>query len=227
MALTGCATVLALRLFVLFFSFMGGNRVSFRGILTASSLVSILVSVLTLSGVNFGILVLCSLTGNAKSCALSLVGATALLGFSLMGGITDLSLATVVLEVILSCSVFIGELLIGFSFTCSRTFGCLLRCGLGDGEGATVFIGLSRICLLISIDMLNFLLLSDLVSSGECSTLPTGFFSVEFRFSTALATMLALDDCFGGCRRYCTVCSALCNKTGNFIFTAVIIDLLL
>ena len=221
MALTGCATVLALRLFVLFFSLMGGSRVSFTGNLTASSWLSILASV---SGVNFGILVLCSLTGGAKSCALSCVGATARLGFSFMGGTTDLFLVTVVIELMLSCSVLIGELLMGFSFTCSKMFGWLLRCGLGDGEGAIgVFNGLSRICLLISIDMLNFLLLSVLVSSGECSVISTGFFSIEFRSiefrfcSAALATMLALDDCFGGCRRYPTVCSALYNKTDNFM----------
>ena len=67
-ALIGCATVLALRLLVLLCSLIEGSRVSFRGRLTAASLVSTLASV---SRVNFGMLVLCSLTGDAKSCALS------------------------------------------------------------------------------------------------------------------------------------------------------------
>ena len=205
MALTGCATVLALRLLVLLCSVIAGSRVSFKGMLTAAS-----VSVSWLTGVNFGMLVLFSLTGDAKSCALSGEGATALLGFSFIGGILVLSL--VIALVILSdfCSVFIGELLTGFSFTCSKMIGSM-RCGLGDGVGTIgVFSGLSRICLLINADMLNFLLLSVRVNSGDCSIASIGLFSVEFRFcSTALAVILALDDCCGRNRRCCTVCSAL------------------
>ena len=97
-------------------------------------------------------------------------------------------------------SVFIGEPFMGFSLTCSKMFTSL-RCGLGDGEGKTgVFNGLLRICLLINKDMLNFLLLSVLCSSGEGSLLSTGYFSVEFLFcSAALDAMLALDSRCGCC----------------------------
>ena len=184
---------------------------SFEGVLTAASLVSILVSISRLTGVNFGMLVLFSLTGDAKSCTLSGEGAIALLGLSFIGGILVLSLVTVLVTTASDfCSGFMGELLIGFSFTCSKMFGSL-RCGLGDGDGMTgVFSGLSRICLLINADMLNFLLLSVRVNSGDCSIASIGFFSVEFRFcSTALAAMLALDDCCDRSRRCCTNCSAL------------------
>ena len=83
------------------------------------------------------------------------------------------SLANVVILLVVAgnsvcCSFLIGELLIGFSFTCSKIFGSLCF-GLGDGEGTGVFNGLSRICLLINVDLLNLLLLSALTSSGECS----------------------------------------------------------
>ena len=211
MALTGCATVLALRLLLLLCSMIEGSRVSFEGILTTASWVSILVSISRLTGANFGILVLFSLTGDATSCTLSGEGATALLGFSFIGGILALSLVTLLVVIVSDFgSVFIGELLIGLSLTCSNKFGSL-RCGLGDGVGMIgVFSGLSRICLLIKADMLNFLLLSDRVNSGDCSIASIGVLSIEFRFcSTALAAMLALDDCCDRSRRCCTVCSAL------------------
>ena len=208
--LTGCATVLALRLLLLLCSMIEGSRMSFEGMLTTASLVSILVSVSRLTGANFGILVLFSLTGDAKSCTLSGEGATALLGFSFTGGTLALSLVTLLVVMVSDFgSVFIGELLIGLSFTCSNKFGSL-RCGLGEGVGMIgVFIGLSSICLLINADMLNFLLLSVRVNSGDCSIASIGVLSIEFRFSTALAAMLALEDCCGRSRRCCTVCSAL------------------
>ena len=207
MVLTGCATVLALRLLPLLCPTIKGSCVSFKSRLTAASLVSILVSVSRLTS-NLGIF---SLTGDAKSCVLSGEGAIVLLGFSFMGGILVLSLVIVV-EVVSNFlrSNCTGELLIGFSFTCSKMLGSF-RCGFGDGEGNTgILSGLSRICLLIIADVLNFLLLFVRIKSAGCSiTSSTGLFSVEFRFSTALATILALDDCCGRNRRCCTVCSAL------------------
>lgn len=213
MVLTGCATVLALRLLLLLCSMIEGSRVSFEGILTIASLVSIIVSVSRLTGASFGTLVLFSLTGDAKSCTLSGEGATALLGFSFIGGILGLSLVTLLMVIVSDfSSVFIGELLIGLSFTCSNKFGSW-RCGLGDGVGMIgVFSGLSRICLFINADTLNFLLLSVRVNSGDWSIVSIGVLSIEFRFSTALAAILALDDCCGRSRRCCTICSAFCNS---------------